>query len=47
MIQGGGLSLNKEKIAGHDMIISSDHLIKNRYLIIQKGKKNYYLCIVN
>jgi len=42
MIDGGGLSVNKEKIKSIDSIIDDKFLINN-YLIIQKGKKNYYL----
>lgn len=45
MIAGGGTSLNKEKIAGVDETITADALLNNRYLILQKGKKNYYLLI--
>jgi len=47
MIQGGGVSLNKEKVNSHEMVINTSHLIRQRYLIVQKGKKNYYLCSVN
>jgi tyrosyl-tRNA synthetase len=43
MIQGGGLSINKNKIESSDAIINSSVLIKNEYLLIQKGKKNYYI----
>jgi tyrosyl-tRNA synthetase len=43
LIQGGGLSLNKEKIENADMIIGSDYLLNGKYLLVQKGKKNYYL----
>lgn len=47
LIQGGGLSLNKQKVESHEAIITSEHLLKGKYLVIQKGKKNYYLCSVN
>lgn len=47
LIQGGGLSINKEKVESHELRITMDHLLKNKYLVIQKGKKNYYLCSVN
>ncbi|MBL7930828.1 MAG: tyrosine--tRNA ligase [Bacteroidia bacterium] len=47
MVQGGGVSINKEKVENLDLIINTEHLIKNKYLIIQKGKKNYYLCSFN
>ena len=42
-IQGGGVSLNKEKIENEEIIIGSDRLLNNKYLLIQKGKKNYFL----
>lgn len=44
MIQGGGLSLNKNKVESQDLVVNASHLIHNKYIIIQKGKKNYYLC---
>lgn len=47
LIQGGGLSINKEKVESHELHITLNHLLKNKYLVIQKGKKNYYLCSVN
>jgi tyrosyl-tRNA synthetase len=47
MIQGGGVSINKQKVASHDMMIGTSHLIKGKYILIQKGKKSYYLCSVN
>lgn len=47
MIQGGGVSINKNKVESHEQIINTTHLLNNKYLIIQKGKKNYYLCSVN
>ncbi len=43
LVQGGGISLNKEKIEDPDMIISPDKLLNNKYLLLQKGKKSYYL----
>jgi tyrosyl-tRNA synthetase len=47
MITGGGVSINKEKVESQDLVINLSHLINNKYIIIQKGKKNYYLCSVN
>lgn len=45
MIQGGGVSINKEKLA--DANAKPDYaLLSDRYLFVQKGKKNYYLIIV-
>ncbi len=43
LIKGGGLSINKEKIQDENTMITSDHLINNKYILIQKGKKNYFL----
>jgi tyrosyl-tRNA synthetase len=43
LVQGGGLSINKEKIEDPDMLIKSESLLNNKYLLVQKGKKNYYL----
>lgn len=44
MLKDGGLQLNKEKMSD-DIIISGQHLLNNKYLLVQKGKKNYYLLI--
>jgi len=44
-IQANGLSLNKEKIADLEMKIDSSFLIGNKYILAQKGKKNYFLLI--
>ena len=45
MIMGGGVSVNKVKINDPDMR-SDFHLLNDKYLLVQKGKKNYYLVIV-
>lgn len=47
LIQNGGLSLNRQKVESHDLIIDKSHLINSKYLVVQKGKKNYYLFKVN
>ena len=44
-IQGGGLSINKEKVQSPDDIINIDSLLNNRYILVQKGKKNYFVII--
>ncbi len=44
-IKGNGLSINKEKIGNPDLIVNSDYLIGNKYILAQKGKKNYFLII--
>lgn len=45
MIQGGGVSINKEKLGDASQLVGSNNLINNRYVVAQKGKKNYYLLI--
>ena len=45
LIQSGGVSLNKEKVTDQEMLISSEHLLNDKYLLVQKGKKNYFLLI--
>ena len=45
MIKGGGVSLNRTKIADEAQIINQKSLVKGKYLIAQKGKKNYFLLI--
>ena len=46
LIQGGGVSLNKEKVTGVDATVSASDLISGKYLLVQKGKKNYFLITV-
>ena len=46
LVQGGGVSLNKEKLAAFDRIVTADDLIDGKYLLVQRGKKNYYLITV-
>ena len=46
LVQGGGVSINKEKLAAFDRAISADDLIDGKYLLVQRGKKNYYLITV-
>ena len=43
LISGGGVSLNKGKMDNAEMIITTEHLLNNKYLLIQKGKKSYFL----
>lgn len=43
MIQNGGVSINRNKIGAVDEIISDGQLLHQKYLLVQKGKKNYYL----
>lgn len=43
LITGGGVSLNKQKITSIDQPITEGDFINNKYLLVQKGKKNYFL----
>lgn len=43
MWQAGGLGLNKIKVATEKLQVTSADLLNNKYLLVQKGKKNYYL----
>jgi tyrosyl-tRNA synthetase len=43
MVQGGGVSLNKQRVDDPDLFVGKDLLLSNKYLLIQKGKKNYFL----
>lgn len=45
MIQGGGVSVNKNKITDPNQTVVFD-LLQDKYLLVQKGKKNYYLIVV-
>ncbi len=45
LVQGGGVSLNKEKIADPMRSVTEADLLAGKYLLVQKGKKNYYLVI--
>ena len=46
-IAGGGVAVNKVKIEGPDEIIALSKLIGGKYLLVQKGKKNYFLLIAS
>ena len=43
MIQNGGVSFNREKVNSLQMTVDSSVLLHKKYLLVQKGKKNYYL----
>ncbi|WP_455513711.1 tyrosine--tRNA ligase [Porphyromonas sp.] len=45
LVQAGGISINKEKVSSTDELITTEQLIDGRYLLVQRGKKNYYLLI--
>ncbi len=45
MLQGGGVSINREKATDIEDSITDNHLVNNKYIVAQRGKKNYYLII--
>jgi tyrosyl-tRNA synthetase len=45
MVQGGGVSLNKTKVTDINATVGADELIQGKYLLVQRGKKNYYLVV--
>ena len=46
LVKGNGVSLNKEKLTAFDRPITAEDLIDGKYLLVQRGKKNYYLVTV-
>lgn len=46
LVQGGGVSLNKEKLSAFDKTITEEDLLDGKYMLVQRGKKNYYLITV-
>ncbi|MEY3059426.1 MAG: hypothetical protein RL000_778 [Bacteroidota bacterium] len=47
MIQGGGISVNKEKVSDPNMMITQKHLLAGNLIVVQKGKKNHFLVKTN
>jgi len=47
MIQNGGVSLNRKKVEDAAMMVNDSHLLHEKYILIQKGKKNYYLVTIS
>ncbi|MDR2087269.1 MAG: tyrosine--tRNA ligase [Dysgonamonadaceae bacterium] len=45
MAQSGGISINKEKLPNFDTLIDNSYLLGNKYILAQKGKKNYFLLV--
>ncbi len=46
MLQAGGLAVNKLKMGMEKNTLTASDLLQNKYVLLQKGKKNYYLVIV-
>jgi tyrosyl-tRNA synthetase len=47
LVQSGGVSINKEKLSAFDTLIDFSYLLGNKYILVQKGKKNYFLLIAS
>jgi len=45
MIQGGGVAINKIKLSSDEPVYPNYELINNKFMVVQKGKKNYFLII--
>lgn len=45
MVQGGGVQINKQKVIGVDSAITADMLMHDKYLLVQRGKKNYHFIV--
>lgn len=45
LVQGGGISINKTKVTDTEMVTSDDMLLNDHFILVQKGKKNYFLII--
>jgi tyrosyl-tRNA synthetase len=46
MLQNGGVSINREKITDMQMMVEKKHLLHDKFILVQVGKKNYYLVAV-
>ncbi|MEI8053921.1 MAG: tyrosine--tRNA ligase [Bacteroidota bacterium] len=46
MLQNGGVSINKEKITDLQMMVEKKHLLHDKFILVQVGKKNYYLVMI-
>lgn len=46
LIQNGGFAVNKEKVTDLELTLGAESLLNDKYLLVQKGKKNYFLLIL-
>ena len=46
LVQGGGITVNKQKLSAFDQTFTDADLLQGKYLVAQKGKKNYFLATV-
>jgi tyrosyl-tRNA synthetase len=47
LIQGGGVSINRKKVENIQVSVDTSLLLHGKYILVQKGKKNYYLVTIN
>lgn len=47
LLQGGGVSINKEKISDQELQVTPSHCLNQKFILIQRGKKNYHLVTVS
>lgn len=45
MWQGGGVGINKLKLTTEKSVLTTEDLLQEKYILVQKGKKNYYLVV--
>ncbi len=43
LVDGGGLSINKEKVDNQNLVVDGKFLLNDKYILVQKGRKNYFL----
>ncbi|MCK9181190.1 MAG: tyrosine--tRNA ligase [Bacteroides sp.] len=46
LVQGGGVSLNQERLESFDYEVTENDLLNNKYLLVQRGRKNYFIVLV-
>ena len=47
MLQSGGLAVNKVKVTSEKLLLNAEDLLQEKYILLQKGKKNYYLVVMS
>jgi len=47
MVQGGGVSINRKKVEAIDLKVDNSLLLHNKYILVQKGRRNYFLITCN
>ena len=47
MVQGGGVSINKDKVTDINATVGPEDILDGKYILVQRGKKNYYILNIN